>query len=209
MLAYVCFMATFDALTDDPVDSPAESFEAAQQAVRLDPKDAMAHAILGRVQSMRHEHDLAVAECDTAIELNANLAQAQFGRGLALVFAGRPDEAVANFENAMRLSPRDPNFYAFLIVFAWAELLQGRNDGALEWTRQAIAQPNSGVWGKATLAVTLAHMDRLGEARDALDALLEEKPDMVPSFIAETLPFRREADREIFKDGLRRAGLTG
>jgi adenylate cyclase len=208
MLAYACFLAVFDALTDYPVGQLAESFEVAQKAVRLDDKDAMAHAILGRVLSMRHQHDLAVAECDKAIELNANLAQAQFGRGLALIFAGRPDEAVANLQNAMRLSPRDPNFYAFLIVFAWAELLQGRNDDAIELTRRAIAQPNSGVWGNATLAIALAHLDRGEEAREALDALLEEKPDMALSFIEETLPFKREADRRIFEDGLRQAGLA-
>ncbi len=46
------------------------------------------------------------------------------------------------------------------------------------------------------------------EAREALDVLIEEKPDMALSFIEETLPFRRESDRQIFEDGLRRAGLA-
>jgi len=208
MLAYACFMAIFDALTDYRVDQLAESYEIAQKAVRLDGRDAMAHAILGRVLSMRHRHDEAVAECDKAIELNPNLAQAQFGRGLALVFAGRPDEAVVNLGNAARLSPRDPNYYAYLLVFAWAELLQKRFESALDWARQAVAQPNSGVWGNAALAIALAHLDRLEEARAACDALLAQKPDMAVSFIAETLPFRRAADRHIFEEGLRRAGLT-
>jgi len=208
MLAYACFMAVFDALTDYPVGQLAESFEIAKKAVRLDDKDAMAHAILGRVLSMRHQHDLAIAECDKAIELNPNLAQAQFGRGLALVLAGRPSEALENLENAARLSPRDPNYYAFLLVSAWADLLQGRYDRALEWARRAVAQPNSGVWGNATLAIALAHLNRIEEAREALDALIGEKPDLALSFIEETLPFRREADRQIFEDGLRRAGLA-
>jgi adenylate cyclase len=208
MLAYACFLAVFDALSDYRVDQLADSFEFAQKAVRLDDKDAMAHAILGRVLSMRHQHDLAIAECDKAIELNPNLAQAQFGRGLALVLAGRPAEAVTNLEIAARLSPRDPNYYAFLLVFAWAELLRGEYDSALEWARRAVAQPNSGVWGNATLAIALAHLDRRDEAREALDALIEEKPDMALSFIEETLPFRRESDRHIFEDGLRRAGLA-
>jgi len=208
MLAYACFMAVFDALTDYRVDQLTESFDMAQMAVRLDERDAMAHAILGRVLSMRHQHDLALAECDKAIELNPNLSQAQFGRGLALVLAGRPGDAVANLENAARLSPRDPNFYAFLLVSAWAELLEGRYDSALDWARRAVAQPNSGVWGNATLAIVSALLDRLEEARDALKALIEEKPDMAISFIAETLPFRRDRDRRIFEDGLRRAGLA-
>jgi adenylate cyclase len=208
MLAYACFMAIFDALTKYRVDELAESFEAAQIAVRLDDRDAMAHAILGRVLSMRNQHDHAIVECDKAIALNPNLAQAQFGRGLALVLAGRPGEAVSNLENAARLSPRDPNYYAYLLVFAWAEILQGRYHSALEWARRAVAQPNSGVWGLATLAIALAHMDRCEEAREALDALIEVKPNMEVSFIAETLPFRRETDRLIFEDGLRRAGLA-
>jgi len=208
MLAYACFMAVFDALTEYRVDQLAESFDMAQKTVRLDDRDAMAHAILGRVLSMRHEHDLAIAECDKAIELNPNLAQAQFGRGLALVLAGWPGDAAANLENAARLSPRDPNYYAFLLVLAWAHLLQGQFDEALEWARRAVAQPNSGVWGNATQAIALAHLDRCEEAREALDALMEEKPDMALSFISETLPFRRESDRHIFEDGLRRAGLA-
>jgi adenylate cyclase len=208
MLAYACFMAVFDALTDYRVDQLTESFDMAQKAVRLDDRDAMAHAILGRVLSMRHEHDLAIAEIDKAIELNPNLAQAQFGRGLALVLAGRSGEAFVSLENAARLSPRDPNYYAFVLVSAWAILLQGRYDDALEWARRAVAQPNSGVWGNATLAIALAHLDRREEAREALDALLEEKPDMALSFVGETLPFRRKSDRLIFEDGLRRSGLA-
>ena len=208
MLAYASFMAVFDALSDYRVDQLAESFEMAQKAVRLDDRDAMAHAILGRVLSMRHHHDQAIAECDKAIELNPNLSQAQFGRGLALVLAGRPDEATANLENAARLSPRDPNFYAFLLVSAWVDILRGRFDDALERARQAVAQPNSGVWGYATLTIALAHLDRLEEARDALDALIEVKPDIALSFIEETLPFQRDADRHIFETGLRLAGLT-
>jgi adenylate cyclase len=208
MLAYACFMAVFDALTDYRVDQLTESFDMAQKAVRLDDRDAMAHAILGRVLSMRHEHDLAIAEIDKAIYLNPNLAQAQFGRGLALVLAGRSGEAFVSLENAARLSPRDPNYYAFVLVSAWAILLQGRYDDALEWARRAVAQPNSGVWGNATLAIALAHLDRREEAREALDALLEEKPDMALSFVGETLPFRRKSDRLIFEDGLRRSGLA-
>jgi adenylate cyclase len=208
MLAYACFMAVFDPLTEYRVDQLFESFEAAQQAVRLDDRDAMAHAMLGRVLSMRHEYDLAIAECDKAIELNPNMAQAQFGRGLALVLSGQPDDAIVNLENAARLSPRDPNYYAFLVILAWANLLQGRYDGALEWARRAAAQPNSGVWGNATLAIVLAHLDRCEEARKALDELIEEKPDFALSFIEETLPFQRESDRFIFEGGLRRSGLT-
>jgi adenylate cyclase len=208
MLAYACFMAVFDALSDYRVDELTDSFEFAQKAVRLDDRDAMAHSILGRVLSMRHQHDEAIAECDKAITLNPNLAQAQFGRGLALVLAGQPSGAVINLENAARLSPRDPNFYAFLIVHAWAELLQLRFDSALELARRAVAQPNSGVWGNATLAIALAHLDRLEEAQSALDTLRQQKPDMALSFIAETLPFSRDADRRIFEDGLRRAGLV-
>jgi len=208
MLAYACFMAVFDALSDYRVDELTDSFEFAQKAVRLDDRDAMAHAILGRVLSMRHLHDEAIAECEKAIALNPNLAQAQFGLGLALVLGGQPSGAVTNLENAARLSPRDPNYYAFLVVHAWAELLRHRFDSALEWARRAVAQPNSGVWGNATLAIALAHLDRREEARAALDVLIEQKPDMSLSFISETLPFKRESDSQIFEQGLRRAGLA-
>jgi adenylate cyclase len=186
----------------------AEARRLFRQAIEQDNQFASAHAMLGRVLSMRHEHDLAIAEWDKAIELNPNMAQAQFGRGLALVLSGQPDDAIVNLENAARLSPRDPNYYAFLVILAWANLLQGRYDGALEWARRAAAQPNSGVWGNATLAIVLAHLDRCEEARKALDEPIEEKPDFALSFIEETLPFQRESDRFIFEDGLRRSGLT-
>jgi hypothetical protein len=64
------------------------------------------------------------------------------------------------------------------------------------------------VWGNATLAIALAHLDRREEARAALDVLIEQKPDMSLSFISETLPFKRESDSQIFEQGLRRAGLA-
>lgn len=53
----------------------------------------------------------------------------------------------------------------------------------------------------------LAHLERFDETGEALKALVKEKPDMAVCFVAETLPFRREADRLLFEDGLRRAGL--
>jgi adenylate cyclase len=80
-LSFACFLAIHDDLADDPKARLDQGLASARLAVKLDPRDALAHTALGRILTMSHEHAPAIAACDAAIEINPSLAAAYFGRG--------------------------------------------------------------------------------------------------------------------------------
>ena len=160
---------------------------------------------------MRGEYDAAIAELRTAIDLNPSLALAHFGLGIALAMAERPDEAISEYDTAIRLSPRDPFIWAFFNARAGARLFLRDYEAAVQDARRAIRHPAARIGAHATLVSALALLDRREEAKIALDKLLEIKPDYSPdAMLAALSPLNPEALRPIYKtifDGLRKAGL--
>jgi adenylate cyclase len=197
--------------------SPREALEQALQfankAIALDDKEAMAHFALGRVQTLRGEYDAAIAELRTAIDLNPSLAIAHYGLGMAIIVepSWQPEEAISEYDTAIRLSPRDPLSWAFFSSRALVRLFSGDYKAAVEDAQRAIRHPAAGFHTHATLASALALLDRREEAKIALDKLLEIKPDYSPdAALAALSPLNPEALHPRFKtyfDGLRKAGL--
>jgi len=196
---------------DSPLEDLDQALRVANQAVALDDKEAMAHFALGRIQTLRGEHDAAIAELRTAIDLNPSLALAHSGLGLALSLTEQLDEAISECDTAIRLSPRDPFVWAFYTYRAMARLLLRDYEAAVEDARRAIRHPAAPFWPHAHLASALALLDRREEAKIALDKLLEVNPDFSPdTAIASYSPLNPEAVRPRYKtwiDGLRKAGL--
>ena len=125
--------------------APDEALQFANKAIALDDKEALAHHSLGRVQTSRGDYDTAVDALRTAIELNPSLARAHYGLGLVLKLSGRPAEAIFECDTAIRLSPRDPLIWAFVSVRAWAQVLLGDYEAAVEDARRASRYPVSGI----------------------------------------------------------------
>jgi tetratricopeptide (TPR) repeat protein len=183
----------------------------AKKAVALDDKESMAHFALGRVQNLRGEYATGVDEFRAAIDLNPSLALAHLGLAFALILTGQLDEAVFESDVAIRLSPRDPYIWVFYNNRAWAHLLLEDYEAAEKDARSAIRHPAARYWPFATLASTLALLDRREEARIALETLQEDYPDFSPHAALEALsPLNPKALRPKFKkwiEGLREAGL--
>ncbi len=149
---------------------------AARTAVELDGEDAVAHSTLGRIYYVRREHDLAIAELQTALELNPSLAWAHYGVGAALVFSGRAREALPFLQTAMKLSPRDPNMGSFLVRMADAYLFMRNYDEAIAWAKKALRQQGF-QWSRyAVLVSALGHLGRLEEATVPCKSCVHDAP---------------------------------
>jgi tetratricopeptide (TPR) repeat protein len=140
-----------------------------------------------------------------------SLALAHYGLALTLTLAGQLDEAISEYDTAMRLSSRDPLIWAFFSSRGWARLLLRDYEAAVEDARRAMRHPATVFYVHATLASALAHFGRREEAKNALDKFLEIKPDYSPDvFLTAYSPLNPEALRPLHKtyiDGLRKAGL--
>jgi tetratricopeptide (TPR) repeat protein len=83
----------------------AAALEAYGEALRLDPRSAVAHNNRGLVRHRRGEADDAVADFDAAVRLDPNLAVAYLNRGAARQRKGELKQALADYAEAIRLEP--------------------------------------------------------------------------------------------------------
>ena len=74
--------------------------------------------------------DEAIVEYETVIALNRNLP-AYAHLGLLKLFIGSIEEAIPLIEQAIRLSPRDPDIGMWNGRIGWVHLLQSRTDEAI------------------------------------------------------------------------------
>jgi len=203
LYTYIILGASPDRQTD-----LERAFEVSQTAARLDEQNSFAWVALTRGYLLRAEHDAAIKAADTAISLNPNFALAHFGRAHALWHSGRPAEAIASHDEAMRLCPLDPMMWAYLASKAIAQLMLGKFEAAIETSHASQMQPNSAVFSHLAEISALGHLGRREEARVAIERARLKKPDVSIAWVDEALPVTDAHCREIFHGGLRKAGLS-
>ena len=80
----------------------------AGQALAASSSNSLAHFATGQVLRAQRRYAQAIPEYRTAIALNRNFAAAFFALGLSKLHAGSIEETIPLEEQAIRLSPRDP-----------------------------------------------------------------------------------------------------
>ncbi len=207
-LAYCAIlqMVYFDALPT--ADSLDEALTIARRAASIDDRDAFAHLAVARVHLARREYDDALAECQASIALNPSLAQAYCAMGDALSYAGKVEDAISQFDMALKLSPQDPWRWAFFSYQARAVNFMGHDARAVGASRMALRVPNCQYWANAHLVAALGHLERAPEARAAVVELLQRKPGFTVAYAKEHLFYIEDARQlDSYLDGLRKAGV--
>jgi TolB-like protein len=193
------------------VDRPREIVEGtrlARRAIELGMDDAV--ALTRASHALAHlagDLDGSVVLLDRAKTLNPNLAAAWFLAGFVRVWRGDPDDAIAHFTRAIRLSPLDPEMYRMQAGMAAAHLFAGRFDDASSWAAKAFRNLPSFLMVVAVIAASHALAGRTDEARRAIQHLRQLDPTLRISNLTDWLPIRRPQHLAVFSDGLRRAGL--
>lgn len=196
--------------TDSPAEEMKEASAAARRATELDDRDAYAHGVLSRVYFAQGNFDGAIAERERATELSPNDPTAQYYFAWALMFGGRPGDAVSRFENALRLNPRGAETFGYLSVGAGALVMLGRNEDAVDWAQRSLLHPagRQNYWTYAQLASAFGHLGRLDEARCALAELLEHRPEFSRDYLRSVVTWANDGHFKNYFDGLCKAGLT-
>jgi adenylate cyclase len=205
--AIVLSMIYFDADPDDQYLNAAVML--AKKGVDLDDQDALTHFAYGRALLVRKAYESALAELESAAELNPTLAIAYCGLGDSLAYEGRIEEAIPYFEKAISLSPYDPHRWAFYSYRALAHLFAGQFGPALDWAQKATRVPNCHYWPFAHRVSALGHMQQVDTARAAIAELLQRKPEFSCAFARRRLFFiKNPAHLELYLEGLLKAGIT-
>lgn len=152
-------------------------------------------------------HEEARRRLHRAIDLNPNSEFARGYLGGSYAFGGDYEAALPNLEEAIRLSPRGLLLVIWHLCKGWAALLAERYEEAVEFTEHARDANPEFPDIYAVLAAAHGHLGHAAAARAALDQLVVRMPGLTASDERLVRPFVRQADRERFLEGLRRAGL--
>lgn len=205
--AIVLGMVYFDAAPDSALLD--EALAMAKRAIKLDDQDANGYFTLGRVHLARREYDLAIEALQYALELNPSLAVAYCGLGDSLAYEGRIDEAIEQFETAIKLSPHDPFRWAFYSYRSLAHLFRGDFEQAAFWARNAVRITNAQYWAQAHLVAALGQLGDQAQAAAAVRDLLNAKPDFSLDFVRKHLFYLKRPDQlATYIEGLRKAGIN-
>ncbi len=195
---------------DDRVARLTAAEAAATAAVSLAPENAHAHMCLGFVRTYTDRVVQGIRECERALDLDRNLADAQGRIGGAKILLGLAAETETHIHEALRLSPRDTFVYGWCFFAGAANFFLGKEEEATAWLRRAIEANRNFPTSHFFLAAALSRIGRLSEARLEAQAGLALNPALTISRYRASTPSDNASVREgrgRFMDGLRIAGV--
>jgi DNA-binding SARP family transcriptional activator/TolB-like protein len=206
--AYWHMFLVGQAWAKDPLAATTRAGDLAERAVTLDPGDARALALAGHVRGFLHKRaEEACTLHDRALSLNPNLPLAWCLSGMAECYIGRHARAIERISRAHQLSPHDPYAFLFDTALMMPHFLRGEFDIAWTLGRRAVElNPRF----TSTYMGYLATLGQLGQADEAARVrarLLALEPGFSIKKALERSPMTREADRDLYAQGLRGAGL--
>ena len=207
MLAFILLISGRLAWTSAELEAQVpEAQKLAAKAISLDSSDPWAHLALGFVAYTKRATDEAVEEFTRALDLNPNFAAAHGYLALALALADRSKDAITHGEQAIRMSPHDPQTGLFNVALAAAHYLEGRFSEAVAFGRKAVQLSPQLSGAYRIYVASLAQAGQVDEAREALHRLKELQPTISIDWIERYVPYTATAMAK-FIGGMRKAGL--
>jgi len=185
------------------------SLEFAHKALALDDSNAFAHVILGRLLAEQQQFDAAIAETDRALALAPNeadnyLCLASGERDWAadtLNRSGKPAEALAVAEKAMRRDPRNRDFHLLEIGLAYYNL--GRSPEAVPVMKRFLNSYPSFPEARYILAAAYVESGMMQQAHAEAAMIMTANPE----FSLEAGLFKNVGPSGHLISDLRKAGL--
>jgi adenylate cyclase len=206
-LAGVCHM--LNVVLGYAIDPPFDRKEAvrlSRLALSVDNNDPETLALAAVVSAfMVGDSESEIEMADRAVALNPNSFLAWHTRGWVYKIAGLPEEAVRNWERAIRMSPVDPLLHRSLTGMGMALIELRRFDEAIVAGKKAQRQNPSYPGAYLCLASAFAHLGRDADAREAVARLFEVDPTYN---ISVRIGRAGQTNAKLLVEGLRKAGLS-
>lgn len=159
--------------------------DAADAALALDPKSALALGLLAQTELVNHRFKDAVGAADRALAVEPRDLTALSVKADALLELGRFDESTELVQTMVDLKPS----LASYVRVGYLRWLRGDMPGALEAMRLAIGSGVSGkdpephAWALSQAAVLFWHSGDLTGAESGFDMALAARPEYPPALV--------------------------
>jgi adenylate cyclase len=191
---------------DDIAGSQAKARLLAERAAELSGDDPIILAVLGAIHTFVRNYGTARILLERALALDPNAAWAWHRLGWVENYSDRPNEAIVNFERALRLSPLDPMNFNNYVGFASAYELRGEYDKAAAMYRRGLEERPNARWIYRHLAGALSGAGHIEEGKLALAEMLRSYPDYTIAKFKQAMVFSETAFVRM-AENLRRLGL--
>jgi adenylate cyclase len=183
-----------------------KAFELAEKCKALDDTHGGCYGALSHAYLMKRDYDKAISEGKRSVELNPNTSKYAVNYGWALRSVGRYEDALLEYERALRLNPLDKAGPLEHICTTYN--MMRRHEEAIETCKKVIELAPRSLPSYINLAVAYIELDQMDEAREAADKVLKINPNLSLVSLEKSLPYRNKADRDLIVNGLRKAGLN-
>jgi serine/threonine-protein kinase len=139
-----------------------------RRAIELNPRYASAHQWFAFFLASRGEHDAALLEGHTALELDPASVSIRRGVGWLYYYARRYDQARDHLARAIEMNPMAVESHRILAITL---AQQGELRDAERVLREALTLPAAGAYTRAELGWLLARSGRVAEAQTLLTEL--------------------------------------
>jgi adenylate cyclase len=174
----------------------------ASRAIALAPDNVRAYYVKAVYLSLSRRPSEALRIADAGLAINPNFVSLLSPRIVAEISLGRFEQAKADVQRAMRLSPRDAFIGTLRVEMGDAELGLGNCDAAIDAYRKAIDSGFQQFFVHTNLSAAYAHAGRMDEAKASLAEARRLNPKLTIRYMIERTP-----NLPPVFEGLRKAGL--
>lgn len=199
-------------VTPDPANFVAFNKSRSRAAEHLElamrNPSPLAYRVASAMSWDYRQFDDAIAQAAKAVSLDPNDPDGYVALAWAMIFDGRPQAALTSVQQAMRLDPRNPETYSYVLGMALFGL--EKYEGAVDALERAHERNPEYLDPNVPLAVVNVYLGRDEKARAALSRYTDAGRLSVAGNVDGIMswwPFKREADIRRFGEALTRAGL--
>jgi len=188
--------------TDPDTDYNAKILGQADRAITLAPDNPWPYEIKSEYLALSQRPSEAVSTADAGLAIDPNSALLYESRAVAENYLGRFGQAKSDLNQAIRLSPRNPQIDWWYVVLGASELGLGNLDATIDEAQKAISAGYSASWSYLELAAAYALSGKTEEAKSALAEARRYNPELTVKWVIARWP-----NMPAMFDGLRKAGL--
>ena len=156
-------------MTDTPTADIASAEVLVGQALSSSPRSATAHLAKGEVLRAHRRYEEAIPEYEMVLAVDRNSVWALFALAHCKLMIGRIEDVIPLMEQAICLSPRDPQIAVIYYRIGEVHLLQSRTDEAIRWLEKARSANPELMYVHGFLASAYALKDETESATAELD----------------------------------------